>query len=123
MKIRRETSSDSLLIDNYGDGYVTVAGKRFQQCLLICHKHVETLSGLREPQDFNFENTGELLKYNPEVVLLGTGKRLVFPDRSLIKAFQSKGVGCDIMDSGAACRTYNILASEGRTVAAILLMP
>ena len=56
-----------------------------------------------------------------DVVLLGTGKSLVFPEPSMKKALKEKGLHIEVMDSGAACRTYNVLMAEGRRVVAALL--
>jgi len=56
-----------------------------------------------------------------EIILLGTGSRLRFPSGALLRPFAHAGIGLDVMDLPAACRTYNILAAEGRKVAAALL--
>jgi uncharacterized protein len=53
---------------------------------------------------------------------LGSGRQLRFPDPALLAPLSERGVGVEVMDTGAACRTYNILMAEGRTVAAVLLM-
>ena len=52
-----------------------------------------------------------------EIILLGTGSRLRFPSGALLRPFANAGIGLDVMDLQAACRTYNILAAEGRKVA------
>jgi uncharacterized protein len=56
-----------------------------------------------------------------EIVLLGTGPRLRFPHPSLTRPLLEAGIGLEVMDTGAACRTYNLLASEGRKVLAVIL--
>lgn len=58
----------------------------------------------------------------PELVLLGTGSQLIFPPRELFFALARRGIGLEAMDTAAACRTFNILASEGRRVAAVLIV-
>lgn len=63
----------------------------------------------------------QILATGPEIVVLGTGQRLNFPDPVLLAHCQQAGVGMEVMDSGAACRTYNILASEGRKVCAAFM--
>ena len=62
-----------------------------------------------------------MLSLGTEIVLLGTGKRLRFPAGPLMRPFAPAGIGLEVMDLQAACRTYNILAAEGRHVAAALL--
>lgn len=63
-----------------------------------------------------------LLDANPEVIVLGTGATNIFPPRDLIFAMARRQIGFETMDTAAAARTYNVLASEGRQVAAILYM-
>lgn len=62
------------------------------------------------------------LRLKPQVILLGTGARQVFPDARVVAAVQHAGVGFEAMDTPAACRTYNILMQEGRNVAAALIL-
>jgi uncharacterized protein len=63
-----------------------------------------------------------ILEFMPEIVLLGTGGTLRFPHPRLTEALIRAQIGVEVMDTPAACRTYNILASEGRKVAAALLL-
>jgi uncharacterized protein len=56
----------------------------------------------------------------PEIVLLGTGSRNIFPPRELTFCFARKGIGLEVMDTAAAARTFNVLANEGRRVVAVL---
>lgn len=58
---------------------------------------------------------------DPEVVVLGSGQRIRFPSQAWLKAFYQRGVGVEIMDNGAACRTYNVLMGEGRNVVAAII--
>lgn len=64
-----------------------------------------------------------LLELEPEIVLLGSGPKLQWPDPELVQPLVDHGIGFEVMDTGAACRTYNILMSEQRRVVAALLMP
>lgn len=63
-----------------------------------------------------------LFANSPEIVLLGTGQSHVFPPRELTFAFARRGVGLECMNTAAAARTFNVLASEGRQVAAVLFL-
>lgn len=63
-----------------------------------------------------------LLQEKPEIVLLGTGPTNIFPPRGLTFAFARKGIGFEVMDTAAAARTFNVLANEGRRVAAVLYL-
>src|SRR5262245_52857768 len=68
------------------------------------------------------EHLEPVLALTPELILLGTGERQQFPDPSVARAAQRAGVGFEVMDTRAACRTYNVLVQEGRRVAAAILM-
>ena len=61
-----------------------------------------------------------LLDLKPEVIILGTGKKIYFPDVKEYLFLQQQGIGVETMDTAAACRTYNFLVSDGRDVAALL---
>lgn len=58
----------------------------------------------------------------PEVVLIGTGERQAFPPREMLAALLARRIGVEVMDNGAACRTYNLLAGEGRRVVAAIML-
>jgi uncharacterized protein len=63
-----------------------------------------------------------LIALKPEIVILGSGSTQQFPDPSLLGAVLSRGIGCEVMNTGAACRTYNVLVAEDRKVVAALLL-
>jgi len=69
------------------------------------------------------QDIAALASLNPELVLLGTGERLRFPGQRLLAILATARIGAEVMDTQAACRTYNILAEEGRHVAAALIIP
>ena len=66
------------------------------------------------------EDFADVFDTTPEIVLLGTGPTNVFPPRELTFAFARQGIGFEVMDTPAAARTFNVLANEGRRVAAVL---
>jgi uncharacterized protein len=63
-----------------------------------------------------------LLALSPEIIILGTGEVQQFPDTAVLGAILARGIGVEVMTTGAACRTYNVLAGEDRKVAAALLL-
>lgn len=63
-----------------------------------------------------------LVELKPEIVIVGTGPQQHFPHPSLLQALMTRGIGFEVMSTAAACRTYNILAGEGRRVAAGLVI-
>ena len=70
--------------------------------------------------DLTEDDFSALLEHSPELVIVGTGAKSAFPPRELMFAFARRGVGLELMDTAAAARTFNVLAGEGRRVAAVL---
>jgi uncharacterized protein len=69
------------------------------------------------------EHLERAIALEPEVILLGTGARQHFPAPALLRAMLARGIGLEVMDTAAACRTFNVLASEYRRVVAVLFVP
>lgn len=74
------------------------------------------------PNELNIQDVMVLAELEPEVLLVGTGRALTWPDHALLAPLRDRTIGFEIMDTAAACRTYNILMFEGRRVAAALMM-
>jgi len=108
-------------ITGHGPDHVLVNGVRHDRPLLV-GPDVGPLewsaAGFDLLEQAHFE---ALLVHRPEIVLLGTGRRLRFPVAGLTRSLAAARVGIEVMDTPAACRTYNILTGEGRRVLAALL--
>jgi uncharacterized protein len=106
----------------YGSGYVMVNNTRHEHNLAVLPEAVLdhwTAAGFDELAADDFAQfTGRGL----EIVLLGTGARIRFPRPELLRPLIDAGIGVEVMDTPAACRTYNILMGEGRKVAAALIL-
>ncbi len=76
----------------------------------------------QRPEDITLETLQAALALEPEILLIGTGPTLRFPEARLMAEVQRRGIGLEVLDTAAACRTYNVLVSENRNVAAALLM-
>lgn len=110
------------LIESYGDGAFRITGERHVGAVIVFPEatyawNLSDIPGL-SLDDFSLVTEREPV---PEILLLGTGARTEFVLPSLRAAVREKGPVVDIMDTGAACRTYNVLLAEGRRVAAALL--
>lgn len=80
------------------------------------------IEGWIRPDDaLTLAHLEQILALTPEIIVLGTGMRIRFPAAELLAHCQRQQVGLEVMDTGAACRTYNILASEGRRVCAAIM--
>ncbi len=110
------------VISAYGDGRVIVKNEVVDSNIVITP---EMIDRDRAPAGFDAldaEYFTTLLELNPEIVLIGTGAHLRFPDPGSTVCLLERGIGVEIMDTAAACRTFNILLSEDRRVIASLLM-
>ena len=121
MKLHLTTADISYHIQAYNQHSVTVNGRIYTHNLLIMPNHlaqwqIESFECLQE-QDF--EN---LLQWKPELILLGTGLQSRFPDMSLFANVINQGIGVEVMNTQAACRTYSLVAAEGRQVMAALFI-
>jgi uncharacterized protein len=122
MKISLDAGTATYRILSYARGQVVVNEQTLTRSLLVMP---ETLLKDWPPQDFDafaIDHFALIAALRPEIVLLGTGAALRFPAPELLTPLYDSGIGVEVMDTGAACRTYNILMAEGRTVAAALLM-
>ena len=109
------------LITGYGETYVAVNGERLATSVLVLADRL-TPWGVRTPEALTASVFAALAELPVDVLLLGTGARLYFPHPSLTRPLRAAGIGVEVMDTGAACRTYNILLSEGRRVGAALII-
>lgn len=121
MKLQLEEAAGRCVFTGYGKGYVAVNHTRFETPVLVLPEsilpwEVSAFAAL-SPEHF-----AGLLAHAPEIVLLGTGATLHFPAPSLTRALATAAVGLEVMDTHAACRTFNILTSEGRRVLAAIFV-
>ena len=122
MKLHSDTgTAGRRRITAYGAGFVTVEETTFTGAVLLDQGALETGFDERRPGDVSAATIGRILERSPEVVLLGTGARQVFPSPGLLAPLTRAGIGVEVMSTSAACRTWNILSAEGRKVVALLL--
>ena len=113
---------DVQAVTGYGPGWIALNGEKLQHSLLI--------TSIGERRDWScqrFEDLGpahfaSLADLPVEMVIFGSGSHLRFPPPAWLAPLMAKRIGLETMDTAAACRTYNILAGEGRPVAAVLLV-
>jgi uncharacterized protein len=120
MKLHADRPSHLNVFTGYGDDFVMVNQQRQTGSLVVSPTTVDAWRPARfdELTDADF---AALLAWEPEVVLLGTGKQLRFPHPRLSRALLEARIGVDAMDISALCRTFNILVAEDRRVVAAVL--
>jgi uncharacterized protein len=120
MKMHQALGLGKNLFTGYGEGHVLINAERHDGNLIVTPDSVQPW----EVTDFSsLEEThfSQLLELQPEVVLFGSGASLRFFHPKLMAALTNAGIGVDVMDTQAACRTFNILMAEDRRVIAAIL--
>jgi len=121
MRFTQDLSSNVNVIRGYGHGEIRVNDQVFRHSLIIGPSAIHAES-LTDVGGLTADHAARILKLDPELVLLGTGQRQVFPDAAFGARFLKAGIGFEVMDTGAACRTFNVLVGEQRRVVALLLL-
>lgn len=102
---------------------VTVVDRTFTKSFLLAPDRVVEDWPVVRADQFDASAAEAIAGLAPEVVLLGTGARQVFPPREALVSLLRRRIGVEVMDNAAACRTYNLLAGEGRRVVAAIMLP
>jgi uncharacterized protein len=122
MKLHAPANAGLLAITAYDAEHIAVNGRPLTRSFLLTpHRLIEGWSpvSFASLTEADFEAVAALAC---PIVLLGTGQRQRFPHPALLRALIDRRIGVEVMDSGAACRTYNVLMAEGREVAAALII-
>ena len=122
MKLHQESSGALNTITSYGADHVAINLQRHEGSILVMPESPVIAWPVSSFEALTAENFDALIELAPEVVIFGSGSRLRFPHPRLTAQLARHRIGVETMDLGAACRTYNILMSEGRRVAAALLI-
>jgi len=109
-------------IEGYAPGRILIDGRSYQEGLILSPERIISGWGPSTPAKLTSEHVAELMALAPQVILIGTGARQVLPPIEVLETALARGVGIEIMDTGAACRTYNLLMAEGRKVAVGLMV-
>lgn len=112
---------DVQTIQGYGAGWIDLDGTRIEHSLVIGARGQRFDWACASYEDLSPEHFARLAELGPELVLFGSGDRLRFPHPAWLASLVNRRIGVETMDTAAACRTYNILAGEGRHVVAALL--
>jgi uncharacterized protein len=121
VKLHLSRSQDVNQITAYGDDHLTINGKRHESSLILLPDEVID-DWVTRFEDIAARHFEVIVMRAPEIVLLGTGARQRFPTPALYAGLIKARIGVEVMTTAAAARTYNILAAEGRRVAAALIL-
>lgn len=109
-------------ISGYGPGWVAIGHEKISTSVVIGSGGERFDWACQRFEDLRPEHFAQLAVMDAELVIFGSGNRIRFPQAEWIRPLTEKQIGIETMDTQAACRTYNILAGEGRRVALALLL-
>lgn len=121
MEFNLEVPQDQFFIRSVSEKGIRVHEDYFNQPFILSGQRIIPDWGVKTVEDINEESLQALFDLQPEVVLIGTGNTQVFLPPATQVHFFRRGIGFEVMTTDAACRTFNVLAAEGRVVVAALL--
>jgi uncharacterized protein len=122
MKLQLDAPGGTNLVRGYSPGQLRIGERTYSSSVLVTATHLLAPWRPNSVQDLTAADLEPLLELAPEVVLLGTGARQQFADPRVLAELHARRIGVEVMDTAAACRTYNVLVTEGRRVAAALII-
>ena len=121
MKFTQQLPSGINLIRRYGADFIVIGEQEIRSSCLVTANSIEPwVPG--SVAELSVEHLGALFSLAPEVVVLSTGAKQLFPRAALRAEFATRRIGLEVMEVGAACRTYNVLVGEERRVLAAVLL-
>ena len=122
MKLHSDPQSSQNTITGYGIGFLEVNQTPYSHALIVQPEGEVLAWPVEEIQDLSEDHFSMISALLPELVIVGTGKKQVFLNPKILQPLIKAKIGFEMMDSHAACRTYNILMGEGRKVLAAILL-
>ena len=128
VKLHLDPITGSNAISGHGPGFIAINGHKISHHVIVMPDKILDPWPLGSPstppsvESLCIENFAALLDLKPELIVFGSGAIFRFPHRHIMAAFAEAKIGFEVMDTPAACRTYNVLMSEGRDIAAALLI-
>lgn len=122
MKFSLDNNGVQFRIDAYATDSIRVSGRDYSESLIVTPEQIIPHWQPAPVKELLPQDMEQVVALGLQVLLLGTGLTLQFPPPPLMAGLAAKGIGLEVMDTAAACRTYNILAAEGRRVGAALII-
>ena len=121
MKFALDPLEHGYIINSYEPGWIQINEQKYYQSLLLMPDRLIQDWSAASADQITPEHLVELARYEPQVLLLGTGEQHKFLHPQIFRPLMELGIGYEVMTTGAACRTYNVLLSEDRKVLAALI--
>jgi uncharacterized protein len=122
MKLTDESRGTTNMVRSYAPGQLRVGEASYTRSCVLAAQSILADWPPQSIEELQAEHLDAVLALQPELVILGTGARQQFPPAALMSRVLARGVGLEVMDTAAACRTFNILIAEDRKAVAALLL-
>ncbi|QWT22349.1 Mth938-like domain-containing protein [Bacillus sp. NP157] len=123
MDLSLDRPGEYLFVRRVSADTVTVVDRDFHASLLITPEQVVEDWPVTDAKQMSLADVETIVALKPDIVVIGTGERQVFPSAEVMAGFLRRGIGVEAMTSGAAARTYSLLSGEGRRVLAAFILP
>lgn len=123
MQLTEHPNEHQLFVRRADADRIVVIDRTFERSLILSAERVVEDFPARTVAEIDDAAVARVLQLEPELVLLGSGKRVDFPAAAISAQFLGRGVGLETMDNAAAARTFNVLTGEGRRAVAVFLLP
>jgi uncharacterized protein len=120
MRFTQDSGASANLVRGYGNGELRIKDDIYRSAIIVSASMVRPAPDIGGMEDLAGLDSARLLEFNPELILLGTGQRQIFPAAAFRAPYLRAGIGFEVMDTGAACRTFNVLVAEQCRVVALL---
>lgn len=122
MQLSQDPNRGKFYIRSYSPGTIRVNSQSYTHSIVLTTTQLIDDWAPQQIHELKPTDFAAIAQENPELVLLGTGKQQHFPPAAIMATLIEHHIGYEIMDTAAACRTYNVLVAEGRNVVAALLI-
>jgi uncharacterized protein len=122
MRFTQDTTAGINVIRGYAAGEIRINAQSIRDSVILSATDLLIEPSIRGTADLSAAYHARILKLDPELILVGSGPRQRFPDAAFGARYLSTGIGFEVMDTGAACRTFNVLVAEQRRVVAVLIV-
>ncbi len=122
MRFTEDASSGINVIRSYAPGEIRINEQSIRDSVIVSATELLIEPALRSVADLSAAYHARVLGLEPELILIGSGVRQRFPEAQFGARYLSAGIGVEVMDTGAACRTFNVLVAEGRRAVALLIL-
>jgi len=123
MQLTEHRNENQLFIRRADAESISIIDREFRASVLLNATRVDESFAPRRVEELDQAAIARIFALEPDVVLLGTGSRAVFPPQHVLAEFLRRGVGLETMDNAAVARTFNVLVGEGRNAVAAFLLP